>query len=340
MTFSGDLNQRDNPLYSYADVLGQEGLVPATESGTGVTNFSTGHERSTWRYFLETRWSPIDAALAYYVSKNRLNDRLKSHHQRVRVAQRMIATIDAAFFRLLSLQESLADAKQLVSNRSQNAASLRRLHNKTIVRLEHYERAEQRADEARRLLARVRNEMERQWNILASTMGICPDQCIDSGYTVTGKMCTPNFGGELCNLELIAVKNRPEAYQAGLDHMTSINEIKRAIVRYFPRVEGFWRYTRDKDRYLYNKDWKEVGLLVQVDLLDWLSGAAESKAAQATADKTYKELGAVALALTSQVRVAGLAYNDALDELRSRESSLAGSRKVLEVALLGRKAMT
>ncbi|MGO9117433.1 MAG: TolC family protein [Desulfomonilaceae bacterium] len=332
LIFSGDLNQRDNPLYSYADVLGQEGLVPTPESGTGVTNFSTGRERSTWRYFLETRWSPIDAALAYYVSKNRVNDRLKSHHQRVRVAQRMIATIDAAFFRLLSLQESLADAKQLSSNRSKNADSLRRLHNKTIVRVEHYERAEQRADEARRLLARIRNEMERQWNILASTMGISPDQCIDAGYSVTGKMRPPNFGGELCNLELIAIRNRPEAYQAGLDHLSSVNEIKRTIVRYLPRVEGFWRYTRDKDRYLYNKDWKEVGLLVQVDLLDWLSGAAESKAARITADKTYKELGAVALALTSQVRVAGLAYNDALDELRSRESSLAGSRKVLEVA--------
>ena len=209
---------------------------------------------------------------------------------------------------------------------------MRRLHDKTIVRVEHYERAEQRADEARRLLARVRNEMERQWNILASAMGICPDNCIDAGYSVAGKMCSPSFGGELCNLELIAIKNRPEAYQAGLDHLSSVNEIKRTIVRYLPRVEGFWRYTRDKDRYLYNKDWKEVGVLVQVDLLDWLSGATESNAAKATADKTYKELGAVALALTSQVRVAGLAYNDALDELRSRDSSLAGSRKVLDVA--------
>jgi len=37
------------------------------------------------------------------------------------------------------------------------------------------------------------------------------------------------------------------------------------------------------------------------------------------------------------VRVAGLAYNDALDELRSRESSLAGSRKVLEVARMRAK---
>ena len=332
-SFTGDLSQRDNPLYSYADVLGQEGLSP-TETGTGVTNFSTGRERTTWRYGLETRWSPVDAILAYYVSTSRSNDRLRAHHQRVRVAQKLLATIDAAYFRLLAVQESLSYVKQLNSRRSQIATSMRRLRDKTIVRVEDYERAEQRAVEARRLLGKAHNETERQWSILASTMGISPDQCIDGGYSVLGKMRSPTFGGDLCNLELIAVKNRPEAYQAGLDHLTSVNDIKRTIVRYFPKVEGFWRYTRDKDKFLYNKDWKEVGLVVQVDLLDWLSGASESNAANATADKTYKELGAVALALTSQVRLAALAYNDALDELQAREASLSASRKVLEIARL------
>lgn len=330
-SFNADLSQRDNPPYSYSDVLGQEGLSP-TETGSGVTNFSTGHERSTWRYALETRWSPVDAILAYYVSKSRANDVLRAHHQRVRVAQKLVATIDAAYFRLLGVQESLSYVKQLNSRRSQIASSMRRLRDKTIVRVDDYERAEQRAVDARRLLAKARNETERQWSILASAMGISPDQCIDGRYSVLGKMRSPSFGGDLCNLELIAVKNRPEAYQAGLDHLTSVNDIKRTIVRYFPKVEGFWRYTRDKDRYLYNKDWKEVGFFVHVDLLDWLTGASDSNAAKSTADKTYRELGAVALALTSQVRLAALSYNDALDELQARDASLGASRKVLEVA--------
>jgi len=37
--FSGDLSDRDNPPYSYSDVLGQEGRTPEpSQGGTGVTN--------------------------------------------------------------------------------------------------------------------------------------------------------------------------------------------------------------------------------------------------------------------------------------------------------------
>ena len=247
-TFSGELAQRDNPPYSYADVLGDEGVSPSPESGTGVTNYSMSHERSTWRYVLETRWSPTDTALMYFIWKSSLNDRLKAHYQKVRVAQKLLGVVDAAYFRLLSLQESLCSAKQLVSIRSRMAASLRNLQKKTIVRVEDYERAEQKAVEARRVLSKIQNEAERQKNILAAAMGLPSEFCTDSGFSVQGKLSPPKFGSQTCDLELVAVKNRPEAYQAGLDHLNSVNDVKRAIIRYFPKVEGFWRYTRDKDK--------------------------------------------------------------------------------------------
>ncbi|MBM4327696.1 MAG: TolC family protein [Deltaproteobacteria bacterium] len=331
LSFTGDLSQRDNPLYSYSDVLGQEGLQPSAD-GTGVTSYSTGHERTTWRYVFETRWSPVDAALAYYVSKSASNDRLKAHYQKVRVAQKLIGAVDGAYFRLLSLQQSLSYAKRLAGMRAQIAASMQRLQNKSIIRVEDYERAEERAVEARRVLGKVRNETERQRNILASAMGLSPEYCVDGGFCVEGKMSSPCFGAPLCDLELIAVKHRPEAFQAGLDHLTSVNDIKRTIVRYLPKVEGFWRYTRDKDKFLYNKDWKDIGVLVHFDLLDWLINRNDSRAARSAATKTYKELGAVALGIASQVRVAALTYNDSLEECQTREAALAGSQKVLKMA--------
>jgi outer membrane protein TolC len=114
--------------------------------------------------------------------------------------------------------------------------------------------------------------------------------------------------------------------------LNSVNDLKSTIVKYLPRVEGFWRYTRDKDKYLYNKDWKEIGFIVRFDLLDWLTTNNESEAAAAASARTYKELGAVALGIVSQVRVAALAYDDALDELESREASVVSSEKVQEVA--------
>lgn len=68
LLFVGELSERDNYGYAFSDVLGQEGLNPnpsASPAQTGVTSYSVGHERSTWRYTLELNWSPTDAALAY-----------------------------------------------------------------------------------------------------------------------------------------------------------------------------------------------------------------------------------------------------------------------------------
>ena len=121
--FSGELSQRDNYQYSYSDVLGQEGRHPdpgaVGPTSTGVTNYSTSHERSTWRYVAEARWSPTDAALAYYLTKSSKNDRIKAHHQKVRAGQKLLAAVDGAYFRLLSLQNTFAMAQRLAEERSE-----------------------------------------------------------------------------------------------------------------------------------------------------------------------------------------------------------------------------
>ena len=85
LAFNGELSNRDNEAYSYSEVLGQEGSIPAPGStATGVNRYSMGREQDTWRYSLEARWSPTDAALAYYLAGSSHNDKLKQHYIRVR----------------------------------------------------------------------------------------------------------------------------------------------------------------------------------------------------------------------------------------------------------------
>ncbi|MDQ7785241.1 MAG: TolC family protein, partial [Desulfomonilaceae bacterium] len=120
LMFAGELGERDNLGFSYSDVIGQEGAAPGTggAGSTGVTNFSVAHERSTWRYNLELRWSPSDAALAYYLFKSGGNDSRRAHFQKVRVAQQLIGNVESAFFRLLALQKLLPLAVRLKSLRN------------------------------------------------------------------------------------------------------------------------------------------------------------------------------------------------------------------------------
>ncbi|MFH0821160.1 MAG: TolC family protein, partial [Pseudomonadota bacterium] len=314
-----------------------EGRTPGPAGGigsTGVTNFSVGHERSTWRYNLELRWSPTDAALAYYLWKSGGNDGYRAHYQRVRVAQKLIGTVESAFFRLLAFQKLLPMAVRLKALQGKVLKETEHLYERNMKSVEDYQMANQGFLRSAGKLLAGQDGFERQRNILATAMQLSPDYHATSGFVVTGDLPTPKFNAGAPQLEMTAVRNRPESYEAGLNHLNSINDVHRTIIKYFPKFSGYWKYTRDKDKFLYNKDWKEVGVRATFDLTDWLTNLDESKAAEANSAKAEREVSAVALGLTSQVREAALRYHRSVGELDNAEASAKISGKVLEKAKL------
>ena len=283
--------------------------------------------------FAGDRWSPTDAALAYYVTKSSANDIIKSHYQKLRTAQELVEVVDSAFFRLLALQQSLPLAESLLSLRKALQQKSGHLLQQNLTKVEDYSRAEQRRTaRAKRLLSKVRIDMEMERNLLASAMALSPDIMSDGGFVVDGALSRPQFNCEIGDLEMIAVRRRPEAQGAGLAYLNSVNDLRRTIIKYFPRVTGYWRHARDKDKFLYDKDWKEVGVSVYFDVVEWLANVDESKATRIKSEKTEKEIGAIALGITSQVRVAALKYFDAIEELEVSDTNVAGLRRILNAA--------
>ncbi len=339
LILSGELSERDNQRWAYSEVLGQEGITASPgERGTGVTNFSNSHQRNTWRYSMETRWSPTEAALAYYLFDSSSNDRLKAHFQTMRVGQRLVGGVEAAFYRLLGLTESLPLAERLLGLRASVSAKTGELLKQKLLEREDYYRTKQNLLRAERLQAKIRIDVRKQRNVLASAMGISPDLCLDGGFGLVGELCVPSLPADVCELELQAINSRPEAYMAGLAHVNSVNDLRRTIVKYFPTVTGFWRYTRDKDKFLYEKEWKDVGVMVSMDLLEWLANTRDSKATKVNTIKTHRQIGSVALGIVSEVRVAALEYVDSLDALANRERALQEAEKMREV-IKGRASM-
>ena len=329
---AGELSERDNLAFSYSEILGREGVIPQPGStGEGVNQFSTGRERGTFRYTLESRWSPTDAALAYYLTKTSRNEGDKKRFMRIRVTQRLFGVVDASFQRLLTLQETVPMGERLLSIRKTVAAKMENLFHDRLAAAEEYHQSTQKLITAERLVARLSNETERQRNLLASAMQLSPEYGKNCGFHLVGEVRAPDFRDDICTMELVAVKNRPEAYTAGLDHLNSLHDLRRTIIKYFPKVTGSWKYTRDNDKHLYNRDWKELGVEVYFDLVDWCSNLWESKATVEETRKTYNEIGVVALAITSEVRAAALKYYDAIDQLRSADRALASSEKLLAI---------
>jgi len=242
LVFASELSNRDNYGYAFSDVLGQEGLNPDPASGTagtGVTNYSVGHERSTWRYSMELNWSPTDAALAYYLTKSGNNDALRAHYQKVRVAQKLVGAVEASYFRLVSLQARLLMVKRLTDIRHRVNEQIEILHEKKLKPIEDCHRSRQNALRAARIAMAVEEDSAKQRNILFSALILSPHQALHEGMQVEGKLCAPLYHASVPAMELQAIQNRPEAAEVGLNVQNSVNDLKRTFVKFLPKATGF-----------------------------------------------------------------------------------------------------
>ena len=326
---SSELSGRDNIPYTYSDQGGNQGPPPGFVPGGEVSNWAVGHERSTFRFVMETNWSPTDAALAYYLSRSSVNERLRAHYQRVRVAQKVLGVVEASYYRLLSLQEAVPKAQRLLSLRRSLMRDAEVLFEKGLVNVEDYHRQRRNLAKAGNLQEKLLNDIKRQRNLLGTALAISPDTCVD-GFVVIGELCPPITICE-SEQEMVAIRNRPEAIQSGLNHMNSVNDYKRTLVKYLPRLNAYWRQTYDKDKYQYNKDWRDVGGQIQFDFVQWVSNLNESRAARSLVASTETEIGNVAVGIASQVRNAALTYMDSTAELERTNESLDSGRKLTRI---------
>jgi outer membrane protein TolC len=223
-------------------------------------------------------------------------------------------------------------AERLTAIRSKALNETTHLFKRKLKSIADYNQAKQNYLSSKRVLVTIQEELEQQRNQLASAMAISPDTCIDGGFQVIGCISAPAFCDSIPNMEMASVNNRPEYCEAGLNYLNSEQDVKRAIVKLLPKMTGFWKYTYDQNKFLLNKDWDEVGLRFNFDLVDWLANLDESNAAKSKALKAEKEIGTVALMIASQVRKAALKYFRAKKEYENRYEALDISNKFLQKA--------
>jgi outer membrane protein TolC len=331
LTFTGNYDTQDNEEYAYSDLLGYEGEPPETGPGDGVTHYSLSRERHRWRHLLEIRWSPIDAALAYYLARSANNDRLNKHYHKVRLAQKIVETVESSFFRILSLRRRLPAARELVKVRKGIAEASADLFAQKLMGIEERTQAKMELLKAEACLARTRSDLERHQSRLMTAMGLGSNNC-QKALNLAGDLTSPIYKPGLCDVEKSAIMNRPEAYQAGIARLKSLDHRQSLRLEQFPRVAIFWRSAGDSNKFLYNNNWKEFGITAQFDLVKWLSTRQKSASAAIDSERTRAELAAVALSLASDARIAALDYLWTMERLERVEQSWKTCVKVYDAA--------
>ncbi len=125
---------------------------------------------------------------------------------------------------------------------------------------------------------------------------------------------------------------RPDAQIEGLNRINSINDLRRATVKYFPKASTFFRYGKDFGYKRADRNIDDFGLLFYVDLLDWFTNLKETSGLKARKVKAEQRMGAMALAVATEVRIATLRCMESDEELQTINASLDRAKKQLQVA--------
>lgn len=326
-----DTARRDTLPFSFSDVITQEGLGPTPPAaGADVTAYHTDQERNRRILGVESRWSPNDAVGAFIRYHGTWNEQAQVRFDRIRSAQRILGDVESTYYRLIGLQESLRLAEKLVKLRAENAGKARKLLGRNLIDVEKFHRVRGKADSAEQLLARLRSSMERHRNLLATCIGLSPEHC-NGGFYVTGKLCRPDFKARVCELEMSAIKTRPEPYMAGLEHANAILDKRLLMIDYLPKITGYWRYLHDENHFLLNEDSHELGVAAYIDFTKLLENYGKTCAAERKIAATRSKIGAAAVGISSEVRLASLDYIDSLREAKSARGSVSDAEKLREV---------
>ncbi len=336
-----EYSQRDTIPWGRSDVINQEGAFEAVGPGpgTGVTNWSSGKNRAWSRGQIEMKWSPMDSAMALYLSRVKSNEADYARYQRARVAQQLIGSASSAFYRLLALQEAVSKAKVMVAKTREVAKDLENVKERGRVRdldrlrekdyRENLSNSEAVLSDSNEKLSHLYVSMARQRDLLASNMNVCPDDC----FRVVGTLYPiPKCDLQPCKLESAALVNRPEAYQADLNFINSLDQHKRSIVKLFPKAEGFLGEYWDATKFMYHNAWTDGGLRVTWDFMQFTGDLLSCQAAKENIIKTDKQRALISMGILSQVRAKTLDAIAAYDHYKKTSEREEQEREAYRIA--------
>lgn len=139
-------------------------------------------------------------------------------------------------------------------------------------------------------------------------------------------------------LEQIALNRRPELFQEDLQESITHDEAKATILQMLPSPQLFINPQADDNKFLYYDTWLTAGLNVSWNLLDIPNKIFSAKANYKRMDFIRKKRMALAVAIITQLRIAGIEYDYAINRYNSLHDLAEDSKEMIVTAEKAMKA--
>lgn len=284
-------------------------------TGTTSLDFSKSSEKYSYNNSLAMSWDFLDFGIGYLRAKQRSDQVLISEERRRAIVQGILRDVRIAYWKAAIAERMSKRIEHLLRNAEQalNNSSAGREQGlvSPLESLNYQKSLLVNINELRKLLSSLATaKLE-----LASLINLKPGEnfSVVSGNKQLYQL--PDIKFKPNQLENYALINRPEIREQDYQHRIRQREIQQSWLKMFPSVSANLTYNHDRNKFLYNNSWLDLGFKVVFDVLAPITKMQEAANGKLQLQEEDAKRDALTVAILAQVNIAYAQHKIALDRI-------------------------
>lgn len=303
-----------------------ESLVP----GVPPAPLSISSEQHVWRDDITGVWNLLDFGLSYYRSRQEINRALMKCLEYERLRQNLVADVVRNYWKAIAAKYAIDQSITVIDRSIEQRGLLQEEMDKRIITRIQGLRNQNQLLNIQIQLQAYQREYHSAIAELSQRMGlppcstICLIEVVD--FPTEADICN------ICDLEHIALRNRPELYSGDAEEMIWVNEVYTEILQMLPGIQLFYGDFHDSNRFLLHNYWFQMGARASWNLFAIPQHLSGSDIAVRRQGLTQANRMALSVAIVTQVRLAYLVYYDNRDQYLLAKELETVNRSMLTAA--------
>lgn len=296
-------------------------------SGEETLEPSFSSEKDIRNYDISATWSLLDFGVSYFRARQQSQRVAIAAARHERLRQNLTLEVTRAYWQAVAARAAASDAEGIAGDVQVGLDKIRsEIDSQTISRIDGLKRQAALLEQLEEL-QRYRRAYRSARAELARLIGLSP-ACDFELAPVDFGVPVPEQSYDVVACEREALARRPELYEKDAEEAISRDEAHIAIARMFPNPSFFWQYNDDDNRYLAFNYWHTAGLRVSWNLLALPENLLQHEAMNLQTELIGQRRLALAIAVLTQLHLALIDYQEALDQL-CLTRDIAESRQTL-----------
>jgi outer membrane protein TolC len=301
-----------------------------TPDGNVASNPSASQERIRTTGSIGLAWNLLDFGVSYFRARQLADQKLIAEERRRKAVQILMHDVRVAWWRAEAAERLLPGADRLLVEVEQAIDKTRHIEARRLLPPVQTATLRRALLDLSQQIAVRRQDLAQARIELAALVNSPPGGELQVASPASDAREVPDLTADLEKLEILALESRPEIAEEGYRARISADEARKALVGLLPNLSFDISRNRDSNKFLLNNLWTQAGVNVAWNLVKLLSLPALNRSEQATRRADDARRMAMAMAVLTQTRIAGVRYMLVADEFLIWDEAARDDDKIVE----------